>query len=288
MGSAWAEKSWDGKALYAFESLFHLLRSLTTPITPPVECLKGNKWNQGFERCTASLNPMCFSAFMAFWLMRRVYGDSYAERMAPWQFPSVGPLPLPVACFVLTTPLGVGVWFLTKSQMPGWLRSAYVVPGFCSAVIWFDIFACELVACLQTFGFIFDIPTSLLGVTILAWGNSIGDFFADRAVARDGYVKMAISGCYGEPNFPRLIGLGLAFLFVTIASSPEPYTQGVQIDAVTVLGFFMQWVVLFTVGVLAVWDNFRLRKQVLGPVLLIQCVPCTPHACTALRGCWMA
>ena len=47
-----------------------------------------------------------------------------------------------------------------------------------------------------------------------------------------------------------------------------------QIDAVTVLGFFMQWVVLFTVGVLAVWDNFRLRKQVLGPVLLIQCVPC--------------
>ena len=29
-------------------------------------------------------------------------------------------------------------------------------------------------------------PRAILGVTILAWGNSIGDFFANRAVTRDG------------------------------------------------------------------------------------------------------
>jgi len=64
--------------------------------------------------------------------------------------------------------------------MPTWLRNAYVIPSFISAVLWFDIYAVELVECLRTFGYILDIPISLLGVTILAWGNSIGDFFADR------------------------------------------------------------------------------------------------------------
>jgi sodium/potassium/calcium exchanger 6 len=78
--------------------------------------------------------------------------------------------------------------------MPTWLRNIYVIPSFLSAVLWFDMYAVELVECLRTFGYVLDIPISLLGVTILAWGNSIGDFFADRAVARDGFVRMAISG----------------------------------------------------------------------------------------------
>ena len=70
--------------------------------------------------------------------------------------------------------------FVAGVQMPTWLRNIYVIPSFISAVLWFDIYAVELVECLRTFGYILDIPISLLGVTILAWGNSIGDFFADR------------------------------------------------------------------------------------------------------------
>ena len=37
-------------------------------------------------------------------------------------------------------------------------------------------------------------------------------------VARDGFVRMAISGCYGEPNFPRLIGLGLGTTYMYLSS----------------------------------------------------------------------
>ena len=33
--------------------------------------LKGQKWNRAFERCRAALNPMCFSALLCFWLMRK-------------------------------------------------------------------------------------------------------------------------------------------------------------------------------------------------------------------------
>lgn len=121
----------------------------------------------------------------------------YLEYMQP--FPWGNP---PFLAFCGGIPVGVLVWLITSEQvryawtsfvqrgsiltyvaavqMPTWLRNIYVIPSFISAVLWFDIYAVELVECLRTFGYILDIPISLLGVTILAWGNSIGDFFADR------------------------------------------------------------------------------------------------------------
>lgn len=41
MGSAWEEKDWPGKAMFAFESWVHLLRAITTPVTPPDDELSG-------------------------------------------------------------------------------------------------------------------------------------------------------------------------------------------------------------------------------------------------------
>ena len=41
MGSAWEEKDWPGKAMFAFESWVHLLRAITTSVTPPDDELSG-------------------------------------------------------------------------------------------------------------------------------------------------------------------------------------------------------------------------------------------------------
>ena len=35
----------------------HLLRALTTPVTPKDNELRGRNWNRGFERLRASVNP---------------------------------------------------------------------------------------------------------------------------------------------------------------------------------------------------------------------------------------
>ena len=35
-----------------------------------------------------------------------------------------------------------------------------------------------------------------LGLTLLAWGNSLGDFFANSALAKKGYGVLAITGCF--------------------------------------------------------------------------------------------
>jgi Ca2+/Na+ antiporter len=43
----------------------------------------------------------------------------------------------------------------------------------------------------------------ILGVTIIAWANSIGDFVADTTVARKGFPRMGISAVIGGPLYSK-------------------------------------------------------------------------------------
>ena len=52
-----------------------------------------------------------------------------------------------------------------------------------------------------------NIPSYFLGLTVLAWGNSASDLFANLAVARRGLGEMAVAGCYGGPVFNILVGM---------------------------------------------------------------------------------
>ena len=75
MGSSWAEKDTMGRMMYAFEAVVHLLRAITTPVTPKDNELRGQNWNRGFQRVRAAVNPSFFSAFLAFWVLRRLYDE---------------------------------------------------------------------------------------------------------------------------------------------------------------------------------------------------------------------
>merc|ERR1711939_192200 len=52
---------------------------------------------------------------------------------------------------------------------------------------------------------------AILGLTVLAWGNSIGDLVADLSVARAGSPNMAVTACFAGPLFNMLVGLGVSF-----------------------------------------------------------------------------
>lgn len=58
--------------------------------------------------------------------------------------------------------------------------------GFFIAATWIDTIADALVGLLQFLGTISRIPASILGLTVLAWGNSMGDLSANLAMARKG------------------------------------------------------------------------------------------------------
>lgn len=85
--------------------------------------------------------------------------------------------------------------------------------GFFVAVLWIATLAGELVAMLELWGAVLGLSSSFLGMTVLAFGNSMGDIVADIAAAKAGRSNMALTACFGGPVFNLLIGLGLGYAY---------------------------------------------------------------------------
>ena len=68
--------------------------------------------------------------------------------------------------------------------------------GFVLSVLWISAVADELVSLLNAIGLFLNISPVVLGMTVLAWGNSLGDLVADISLSRQGYPQMAIGGVY--------------------------------------------------------------------------------------------
>ena len=64
--------------------------------------------------------------------------------------------------------------------------------GFVISIAWISTVAGEVVGVLKAFGVIIGISEAILGLTIFAVGNSLGDLVADVTVARLGYPVMAL------------------------------------------------------------------------------------------------
>ncbi|PKY01301.1 sodium/calcium exchanger protein [Aspergillus campestris IBT 28561] len=110
----------------------------------------------------------------------------------------------------------------TRSPQPtNTVRPFLALLGFIVAISWIATIATEVVNLLKTLGVILNISDSLLGLTIFAVGNSLGDLVADITVARLGYPVMALSACFGGPMLNILLGIGLGGLYMTLNANPE-------------------------------------------------------------------
>lgn len=116
----------------------------------------------------------------------------------------------------------------------------------------------ELIACLSSMGEILHLPPAFLGLTVLAWGNSVGDLFTNTAVARQGLGEMAIAGCYGGPVFNILIGLGVSLVYASAQSYPEPFHFKLDTSSILSLSFLL-FSLLSTVLIVS-WRGYKIDK----------------------------
>ena len=108
------------------------------------------------------------------------------------------------------------VLLTTSAAKPPRYRFLLCFLGFVVSIAWISTIANEVVGVLKAFGVILGISDAILGLTIFAVGNSLGDLVADITVAKLGYPVMALSACFGGPMLNILLGIGLSGLYMTI------------------------------------------------------------------------
>ena len=208
--------------LYAVDLPLQLPRRLTIPMVGE------ERWSKPFAVLSVIFAPILLAAL---WNSQREDMNSKAK------------LAIYIASFVVGMVLGNIAFVTTKTSRPPkncllpWLAGRFVM-----SITWTYIIAEELVSLLVSLGNIMEISPSILGVTVLAWGNSVGDLIANVAMALHGGpdgAQIAISGCYAGPVFNTLVGLGMSLVFASWSEFPKSYIIPVDSSLYETIGFLM-------------------------------------------------
>ncbi|QPG76960.1 hypothetical protein FOA43_004354 [Brettanomyces nanus] len=92
------------------------------------------------------------------------------------------------------------------------LKLAISVLGFITAISWIGIIADELISDLKFISVVMHLSEAILGLTIFAIGNSVGDLISDIVIAKLGFPLMALAACLGGPLMNMLLGIGMSGL----------------------------------------------------------------------------
>jgi sodium/potassium/calcium exchanger 4 len=93
----------------------------------------------------------------------------------------------------------------------GWKK--WYISSFCSSILWIAAISYMMVESTAKIGCILDIPSIVMGNTILAAGTSIPDALSSITVAKQGMGDMAVANAVGSNVFDIWLGLGLPWLF---------------------------------------------------------------------------
>jgi sodium/potassium/calcium exchanger 6 len=156
--------------------------------------------------------------------------------------------------------LAAGAYFVVPRDGPpkGLLLTVYTLFAFLTSVLWIIIIANEVVAATVALGFIIGVSSTILGLTVIAWGDSLGDLVADVSIAKEGFPKMALAACFAGPAFNLLMGLGLSLVVGTLKAPNR--TLDVHHDAYSVYLTFGALLTSLVASITIVpLDKFRIR-----------------------------
>jgi sodium/potassium/calcium exchanger 6 len=152
-----------------------------------------------------ALFPICGSLFVLYTQDRNFY---LVFKTTVWGWSVTGLL-------ILFSVLAGVCFFCTskRSVVPAY-NDKLMALSFFMSILWIIAICGYMIDAISLLGVVLDMPVSFLGLTLLAWGNSAGDFVANPAITRLGMSQTAVTGCFAGPLFNTLIGFGVSLIVV--------------------------------------------------------------------------
>ncbi|CAN9513267.1 unnamed protein product [Ophioblennius macclurei] len=192
----WRRKPWSWRMFKVMKTPVEVLLLLCIPIVDPDK--EDRNWRRPLNCIHLFTSPLvCVLAFQS-----GQFGNYKIQ----------GEFPLWLLVLLLGLFLSGIVFFTTTNEYPPKYHPFFALLGFVVSAVLISAAASEVVSLLHMLGVVLRLSNTVLGLTLLAWGNSIGDCFSDITLARQGYPRMAIAACFGGIIFNMLFGVGLGSL----------------------------------------------------------------------------
>merc|ERR1712187_25166 len=151
--------------------------------------------------------------------------------------------------------------------------TAYAWITFVTCVLWLALVANEVLDCLGCIADMFNVPTMIAGITMLAWGNCVDNVFATMGLAKAGEFGVAITGIYAAPMFNVLFGTGITLLMITLMKFDEqcefPMSNSAVIMLCTLLIILASTLLFTKLNGWKMTRNLGLALAILYPAVLI-------------------
>ncbi|KAI8364672.1 Sodium/calcium exchanger protein-domain-containing protein [Radiomyces spectabilis] len=166
---------------------------------------------------------------------------------------------------------GLVLVFTKAEESPSWFWMVSF-GGFFVALHWIFLLANEMVGLLQALGIILEISDAIMGLTVFALGNSIGDLVANTAIAKMGFPTMAISACYAGPLLNMVLGVGISSTYQTWTTG-QSYTLDIAPTILVSCSGLI--VVLISTLVVVSSNNYHINGSLGWWMIFVYFVCCT-------------
>jgi len=175
----------------------------------------------------------------------------------------------------LVVATAISAWIVIR----GWSRNLvthhagkFAFFTFLVSVMWLTFIAHCFMDFLSLLTVASGLPLEYLSLTILAWGNSLDDFFIDYVICKAGHGKMAITGLFAGQLFNMLVGVGGSMLRSSLIKTVHPgiynfHGENLIPSLLMVVLIFSLLICLLSILVIAKLNHWNFSKRMMVFVL---------------------